>query len=107
VGLKLPNPATTTRRPDRTSLATTWTSALTASSASRFASDVVLLTASISPDLFTAPPPGNAISPIKECFGDKSKHLRRSHALSREQTRADASEKSCTEVTTQRVDAHS
>jgi len=76
VGLKLPKPATTTRRPDRTSLETTWTSALTASSASRFASDVVLLTAAISPDLFTAPPPGNAISPIKEGFRDKSKHLR-------------------------------
>jgi hypothetical protein len=57
VGLKLPNPATTTRRPDRTSFETTWTSAFTASSASRFANDVVLVTASISPDLFTAPPP--------------------------------------------------
>jgi hypothetical protein len=34
-----------------------------------------LLTASISPDLFTAPPPGNAISLIKEGFRDKSKHL--------------------------------
>jgi hypothetical protein len=39
-------------------------------------SDVVLLTASISPDLFTAPPPRNAISLIKEGFRDKSKHLR-------------------------------
>jgi hypothetical protein len=57
VGLKLPKPATTTRRPDRTSFETTWTSAFTASSASRFANDVVLVTASISPDLFTAPPP--------------------------------------------------
>jgi len=57
VGLKLPNPATTTRRPDRTSFETTWTIAFTASSASRFANDVVLVTASISPDLFTAPPP--------------------------------------------------
>jgi hypothetical protein len=37
-----------------------------------------LLTASISPDLFTAPPPGNAISIIKEGFRDKSKHLRES-----------------------------
>jgi hypothetical protein len=35
-----------------------------------------LQTASISPDLFNAPPPGNAISPIKEGFRDKSKHLR-------------------------------
>jgi len=76
VGLKLPKPATTTRRPDRTSFETTWTTALTASSASRFANDVVLETASISPDLFTAPPPGNAISLIKEGFRDKSKHLR-------------------------------
>ncbi|HLN42553.1 MAG TPA: hypothetical protein VK215_08860 [Acidimicrobiales bacterium] len=90
VGLKLPKPATTTRRPDRTSFETTWTSAFTASSASRFANDVVLQTASISPDLFTAPPPGNAISPIKEGFRDKSKHLRdraprgaRRHARSR------------------------
>ena len=78
VGLKLPKPATTTRRPERTSFETTWTSALTASSASRFANDVVLLTASISPDLFTAPPPGNAISTIKEGFRGKSKHLRES-----------------------------
>ncbi|HEY5024289.1 MAG TPA: hypothetical protein VII76_04870 [Acidimicrobiales bacterium] len=76
VGLKLPNPAITTRRPDRASFETTWTSALTASSASRFANDDVLLTASISPDLFTAPPPGNAISLIKEGFRGKSKHLR-------------------------------
>jgi hypothetical protein len=76
VGLKLPKPATTTRRPDRTSFETTWTSAFTAPSASRFANDVVLLTASISPDLFTAPPPGNAISLIKEGFRGKSKHLR-------------------------------
>jgi hypothetical protein len=76
VGLKLPKPATTTRRPDRTSLETTWTSAFIAFSASRFANDVVLLTASISPDLFTAPPPGNAISLIKEGFRAKSKHLR-------------------------------
>jgi hypothetical protein len=57
VGLKLPKPATTTRRPDRTSFETTWTNAFTASSASRFANDVVFVTASISPDLFTAPPP--------------------------------------------------
>ena len=76
VGLKLPNPASTTRRPDLTSLDTMWSTALTACSASRFASDVVNVTASIRPDLFTAPPPGNAISLIKEGFRDKSKHLR-------------------------------
>jgi putative acetyltransferase len=54
VGLKLPKPTTATRRPLLTSLMIVWTNALTASSASRFASEVDLLTASISSDLFTA-----------------------------------------------------
>jgi len=56
VGLKLPKLATTTRRPDLTSLTTAWISALTASSASPLVNDVVLLTVSMSSDLFTTPP---------------------------------------------------
>jgi hypothetical protein len=54
VGLKRPKPTTETRRPERTSLMTVWTTALTAFSASRFVNDVVVLIASIRPDLFTA-----------------------------------------------------
>jgi putative acetyltransferase len=77
VGLKDPNPETTTRRPPRTSLTTAWTNALTASSDSRFVSDVVALIASIRSDLFTRrPPPCSGIPSIKEGFGVKVKHLR-------------------------------
>jgi len=95
VGLKLPKPVTTTRRPARTSLATTRTTALTACSASRFASDVVTLTASISSDLFTQPPPRKAISLIKEGFRDKSKHLPRRRLHARVVIRKDARVELC------------
>jgi hypothetical protein len=52
------------------------TNAFTAPSPPRWADDGDLLTASTSPDFFTAPPPGNAISLIKEGFRDEIKHLR-------------------------------
>jgi hypothetical protein len=59
---------------------------LTASSASRFANDVVLLTASISPDLFTAPPPEMQSQQSKKVFAAKAsicviaRHAERAHA---------------------------
>jgi hypothetical protein len=77
VGLKLPNPTTDTRRPARNSLMTQYSNALTASSESRFVNVVVLLIASIRPDLFTrCPPPYSGIPSIKEGFRVKVKHLR-------------------------------
>jgi hypothetical protein len=77
VGLKLPNPTMETRRPARTSLTTERIKALTASCASRVVNDVVLLIASIRPDLFTrCPPPYSGTPSIKECFRVKVKHLR-------------------------------
>lgn len=54
VGLKLPKPTIETFRPALTSAITALMKALTAASASRLASDVVLLMESISSDLFTA-----------------------------------------------------
>jgi len=88
VGLKLPNPTTTTRRPARISVTTEWSNALTASSDSRFVNVVVLLIASIKPDLFTRrPPPCSGIPSIKEGFGVKVKHCRCWRKLTREVSR--------------------
>jgi putative acetyltransferase len=96
VGLKLPNPTTDTRRPARNSLTTLYSNALTASSESRFVNVVVLLIASIRPDLFTrCPPPYSGISSIKEGFCVKVKHLRCWSKVTREVTSKIARRQTC------------
>jgi hypothetical protein len=59
---------------------------LTASSASRFANDVVFVTASISPDLFTAPPPEMQSQQSKKVFETKASIC----VIARHAERADA-----------------
>jgi hypothetical protein len=72
----------------RTSVTTPWTNAWTAVSVSRLATDVVLLIASIRPDLFTRrPPPCSGIPSIKEGFGPKVKHCRCWSMLARKVSR--------------------
>jgi hypothetical protein len=58
-------------------MTTAWDSACAEFPISLAVNDVVLLIASIRPDLFTRrPPPCSGIPSIKEGFGTKVKHLR-------------------------------